>query len=185
MRIISGKFKGRKIFEPVDLKTRPLKDLTKESIFNIIKHSNLIKVDIENSNILDLFSGTGSFGLECISRGASKVTFFENYKSVIKILKKNIHNFGCEKKTNIIEKDIFNKKKFYFDEKFEIIFLDPPYKEKKITNIINRIYELDIIKKNGIIILHRHKREKDKFPNKFKPFIEKNYGISNPILEAE
>ena len=182
MRIISGKFKGRKIFEPVDLKTKPLKDLTKESIFNIIKHSNLIKVDIENSNILDLFSGTGSFGLECISRGASKVTFFENYKSVIKILKKNIHNFGCEKKTNIIEKDIFNKKKFYFDEKFEIIFLDPPYKEKKITNIINRIYELDIIKKNGIIILHRHKREKDKFPNKFKPFIEKNYGISKIIF---
>ena len=182
MRIISGKFKGRKIFEPVDLKTRPLKDLTKESIFNIIKHSNLIKVDIENSNILDLFSGTGSFGLECISRGASKVTFFENYKSVIKILKKNIHNFGCEKKTNIIEKDIFNKKKFYFDEKFEIIFLDPPYKERKITNIINRIYELDIIKKNGIIILHRHKREKDKFPNKFKPFIEKNYGISKFIF---
>ena len=182
MRIISGKFKGRKIFEPVDLKTRPLKDLTKESIFNIIKHSNLIKVDIENSNILDLFSGTGSFGLECISRGASKVTFFENYKSVIKILKKNIHNFGCEKKTNIIEKDIFNKKKFYFDEKFEIIFLDPPYKEKKITNIINRIYELDIIKKNGIIILHRHKREKDKFPNKFKLLIVKKYGISKIIF---
>ena len=182
MRIISGKFKGRKIFEPIDLKTRPLKDLTKESIFNIIKHSNLIKVDIENSNILDLFSGTGSFGLECISRGASKVTFFENYKSVIKILKKNIHNFGCEKKTKIIEKNIFNKEKFYFDEKFEIIFLDPPYKEKKITNIINRIYELDIIKKNGIIILHRHKREKDKFPNKFKPFIEKNYGISKIIF---
>ena len=182
MRIISGKFKGRKIFEPIDLKTRPLKDLTKESIFNIIKHSNLIKVNIENSNILDLFSGTGSFGLECISRGASKVTFFENYKSVIKTLKKNIHNFGCEKKTNIIEKDIFNKKNFYFDEKFEIIFLDPPYKERKIINIINRIYELDIIKKNGIIILHRHKREKDKFPNKFKPFIEKNYGISKIIF---
>ena len=182
MRIISGKFKGRKIFEPIDLKTRPLKDLTKESIFNIIKHSNLIKVNIDNSNILDLFSGTGSFGLECISRGASKVTFFENYKSVIKTLKKNIHNFGCEKKTNIIEKDIFNKKNFYFDEKFEIIFLDPPYKERKIINIINRIYELDIIKKNGIIILHRHKREKDKFPNKFKPFIEKNYGISKIIF---
>ena len=182
MRIISGKFKGRKIFEPIDLKTRPLKDLTKESIFNIIKHSNLIKVNIDNSNILDLFSGTGSFGLECISRGASKVTFFENYKSVIKTLKKNIHNFGCEKKTNIIEKDIFNKKNFYFDEKFEIIFLDPPYKERKIINIINRIYELDIIKKNGIIILHRHKREKDKFPNKFKPLIEKKYGISKIIF---
>ena len=182
MRIISGKFKGRKIFEPIDIKTRPLKDLTKESIFNIIKHSNLIKINIENSNILDLFSGTGSFGLECISRGASKVTFFENYKLAIKILKKNIHNFGCKKKSNIVEKDIFDKKNFHFDEQFEIIFLDPPYKEKRVTNIINIIYELNILKKNGIIILHRHKKEKDKFPDKFKPFLEKNYGISKIIF---
>ena len=66
MRIISGKYKGKKILQPKDLTTRPLKDLTKESIFNIIIHSNKFNVKIKNSNILDLFSGVGSFGLECL-----------------------------------------------------------------------------------------------------------------------
>ena len=65
MRIISGIFKGKKIYEPEDLKTRPLKDLTKESIFNIINHSNKFQVNLKNANVLDLFSGVGSFGIDC------------------------------------------------------------------------------------------------------------------------
>ena len=90
MRIISGDFRGKKIIEPKDIKTRPLKDLTKESIFNIINHSNKIKINLKNSNILDLFSGVGSFGIECLSRGARYVTFVENYNGVLNILKKNL-----------------------------------------------------------------------------------------------
>ena len=70
MRIISGKFRGKKIIHPKDKSTRPLKDLTKESIFNIINHSNLINIKIEESHILDLFSGVGSFGIEFLSHGA-------------------------------------------------------------------------------------------------------------------
>ena len=73
MRIISGYLKGKKIAEPNSKQTRPLKDLTKESIFNILQHNKLIKIKIEESKILDLFSGVGSFGLECISRGAKYV----------------------------------------------------------------------------------------------------------------
>ena len=90
MRIISGKFKGKKIYEPKDTKTRPLKDLTKESLFNIINHSNKFKIEIEQAVILDLFSGVGSFGIECLSRGVKKVVFIENYAEVISILKKNL-----------------------------------------------------------------------------------------------
>ena len=86
MRIIAGDYKGRKIFEPIDKETRPLKDLTKESIFNIIEHSKNAKISIKKSNVLDVFSGTGSFGLECISRGASKVYFIEQHRPSIKIL---------------------------------------------------------------------------------------------------
>mgnify|MGYP000689701362 FL=1 len=70
MRIISGEFKKKKILSPNNSNTRPLKDLTKESIFNIIKHTKKFKVKLENSNILDLYSGIGSFGIECISRKA-------------------------------------------------------------------------------------------------------------------
>ena len=73
MRIISGNFRGKKIIEPKDKQTRPLKDLTKESIFNIMIHSNKFQINIEDSNILDLFSGVGSFGIECLSRNAKYV----------------------------------------------------------------------------------------------------------------
>ena len=88
MRIISGLFKGKKILEPKDNKTRPLKDLTKESIFNIIRHSNKFEISLTNSYILDLFSGVGSFGIECLSRGVKKVIFIENYIGVTPLLKK-------------------------------------------------------------------------------------------------
>ena len=97
MRIISGNLKGKKLLQPRDKLTRPLKDLTKESIFNIIQHSNKFNVKIENSNILDLFSGIGSFGLECLSRKASYVSFIENYKEVLPVLKKKYSHFKLSK----------------------------------------------------------------------------------------
>ena len=78
MRIIGGKFKGKKLLEPKDKETRPLKDLTKESIFNIINHSNKFSIEIKKAYVLDLFSGVGSFGIECLSQGAGHVTFIEN-----------------------------------------------------------------------------------------------------------
>ena len=90
MRIIGGNFKGKKIITPIDKSTRPLKDMVRESIFNIIEHSKNEFVNLDGSKILDLFSGTGSFGIECISRGAEKVIFFENYINSIKVLKKKL-----------------------------------------------------------------------------------------------
>ena len=179
MRIISGKSKGKKIFDPKDINTRPLKDLTKESIFNIIIHSNKFNLELENSNVLDLFSGVGSFGLECLSRGSKNVTFVENYNNVLPILKKNILNLGYQDNTLIVEKNILNQLNFKnFDGKFDIIFMDPPYKEKGLNKLIIDIIEAKIIKENGIIIIHRHKKEEDEFLKKFKIIEEKTYGIS-------
>ena len=139
MRIVGGKFKRKKLIIPIDKKTRPLKDLVKESIFNLIHHSNKFNVKIENSRILDLFSGSGSFGLETISRGAKIVYFFENYSGALKILKKNIFNLNCDQNSKIFEEDCFK----YFEKNkpligdFDIIFIDPPYKENKINNLIS------------------------------------------------
>ncbi len=183
MRIISGDLKGKKILLPKDKLTRPLKDLTKESIFNIIKHSKLIDVSVEKANVLDLFSGIGSFGLECLSRGALFVTFLENYNEALTILKKNISNMNQQNFSHIVEKDIFLENTLkLLNNKFDIIFMDPPYKEKKVSNILNTITKLDLLKKNGVIIIHRHKKEEDIFPEKFKIIISKNYGISKIIF---
>ena len=88
MRVIGGKLKGKLINNPTDKNTRPLKDMVRESIFNILEHSNNEKINLNNSIIMDLFSGSGSFGIECLSRGVKKVYFYENYKPSLKILKK-------------------------------------------------------------------------------------------------
>ena len=131
MRIISGNSKGKKVFDPKDLNTRPLKDLTKESIFNILIHSNKFNIILHNSDVLDLFSGVGSFGLECLSRESRHVTFVENYENVLVILRKNILNLGYQEKSLIVEKDIINNLNLKsIKKKFDIIFLDPPYKKK-------------------------------------------------------
>ena len=183
MRIISGNFKGKKILQPKDKTTRPLKDLTKESIFNIILHSNKFNINIKNSNILDLFAGVGSFGIECLSRGSSSLTFIENYKKALLILKRNISNLNCQNISLIIEKNISNNFKLnIFEKKFDIIFMDPPYKEKNLAILIKKIIESDILNKNGIIIIHRHKKEKDVFPKNFNILEEKTYGISKIIF---
>ena len=184
MRIISGYLKGRKISLPKDKFTRPLKDLTKESIFNIIQHSNLVKFNLEKSKILDLFSGVGSFGLECISRGAQKVIFCENYTPAIKILNKNILDFGCKKKTEVITKDIFNIKNLeqFYNKKFDLIYLDPPYKEEKLSNLLNDIFSLKLLNNKGIIIIHRQNKEKQDYPKKLNILKIKTYGISKIIF---
>ena len=183
MRIISGSFKGKKILEPKDKKTRPLKDLTKESIFNIIKHSNKFKIDFLNAYILDLFSGVGSFGIECLSRGVKKVIFVENYQGVISILKKNLLSFKSFQNYEIIEKDVYNKKTFLkIRDKFDIIFIDPPYKDKNLESLINEILDKKILNKEGIIILHRHKNETDTFPSNLQIIEKKIYGISKIIF---
>ena len=109
MRIISGKYKGKKLHQPIDISTRPLRDIVKESIFNLLTHSNNIRIDLNDAYVLDLFSGTGSFGLECISRGARKVVFCENYKPVLAILKKNINSLNEIKNIEIKTENIFNK----------------------------------------------------------------------------
>ena len=183
MRIIGGQFKGRKILTPVDKKTRPLKDLAKESIFNIIKHSKKFKINLKDSDILDLFSGVGSFGIECLSRGAKSVVFVENYDGVLPILKKNLYDLKSTQNYEIIEKNIVDSDIFSnLKKKFNIIFLDPPYKDKNLENLLKNIYDEKILNNNGIIIIHRHKNEKDIIPKQYKVIEEKKYGISKIIF---
>ena len=183
MRIISGNFKGKKILAPRDKGTRPLKDLTKESIFNIILHSNKFNQKIKDANILDIFSGVGSFGLECLSREASSVTFVENYKKVLPILKKNVLSLNYLKKPKILEKDAFNQLDLNtLSDKFDIIFMDPPYKEKLLSELLKKILEANILNEEGVIIIHRHKNENDNLDKFFNIIEEKNYGISKIIF---
>ena len=180
MRIISGKFRGTRLFMPLNKETRPLKDITKEAIFNTLHHSTKFLLKIKNANILDLFSGTGSFGLECLSREADKITFVENNQNALKILLKNINKLKIKKKTKVINISVFdhllNLKNT--NNKFDFIFLDPPYKEQNTFELINNVYKSNTLKNNGIIILHRNKKSENKYPKSFRIMDVKHYGIS-------
>lgn len=184
MRIIGGILKGRKIFQPNDKETRPLRDLVRESIFNLIAHSNKFNCRVENSNILDLFCGVGSFGIECVSRNAKKVTFIENYKNTLQVLKRNILSLKIKDKIKLNEKNCFEflSSKSLIKEKFDIIFLDPPYREEKINFLLDKIKQKKILNENGILIIHRHKKDRIKITNKIKILEERNYGISKIII---
>ena len=125
MRIISGKLKGKSISFIRSAMTRPLKDSVKENIFNIIAHSNLLNINLNKSNILDLYSGVGSFGLECLSRGADKVVFIEKDKIAVTTLNINLKTLSIKEKAKVVNEkivDFLNRKQF---EKFDIFFLIP------------------------------------------------------------
>jgi len=184
MRIISGNFKGYKLFMAKNKSTRPLKDSARESIFNLLTHSNNILFKLDNSNILDLYAGTGSFGLECLSRNAKSVCFVENEKEAYNTLKKNIEKMKIKKQTRLFFSDVFtlmNKTKFS-SEKFNLIFCDPPFREINIKKLIKLIFENNFLDPNGIIILHRDKKTKDIFPDCFSILDERIYGISKVIF---
>jgi 16S rRNA (guanine966-N2)-methyltransferase len=190
MRIISGKFKGIKLLLPINKKTRPLKDMVRESIFNFLTHSNKISFKLENSIILDLYSGTGSFGLECLSREAKRIVFIEKDEEAIKFLEKNILKLKEKKSVEIFCSNVFDlieKKHDYIlsGSGADLIFCDPPFKDNNIIELSNLIFSKKILKKNGIIIFHRHKNTKENLSDSFKIIDERIYGISKIIFGQE
>ena len=157
MRVIGGKLKGKLINNPTDRTTRPLKDMVRESIFNILEHSRDEKIKFKNDIVLDLFSGSGSFGIECLSRGVKEVYFFENYKPSLKVLEKNIKDLEIDKNSVINEINAY---------------------EISTENIDN----LKIAHKSTLIIIHRNKKFKENFIKEFKILREKTYGLSKIIF---
>ena len=183
MRIISGKFKGKKLIQPIDKKTRPLKDMAKESIFNLLVHSKYSNFKFEKKNILDLFSGSGSFGIECLSRNANHVTFIENYKEALDILKENLNNLKKNNNYDLIERDIYDKNTYnHIYKTFDLIFIDPPFKDNDLKDIFLLILKKEILTKKGLVIIHRNVKSKDIFPEDFEVIDTRTYGISKIIV---
>ena len=176
--------KGTGLYLTKNKNTRPLKDLVRESIFNLLTHSKKILLELKQSNVLDLYAGAGSFGLECLSRQAKSVCFIEKKKDAIEILEKNIEKLKVKNKIKIFFNDIFEliEKQNIFKSKFDLIFCDPPFKDTNIEKLIELIFNKNLLNKNGVIILHRSKATKEKLPNYFEIVDERTYGISKIIF---
>lgn len=164
MRIISGKYKGKKLLGDNIDGTRPTMDRVKESLFGIIQNN------IKNSICLDLFAGSGSLGIEALSNGAKNCYFIDNNKIVIDTLNKNTLNIEG---SIIIKDDYLNALNNLKNIKFDIIFLDPPYKLNLIQSSLNKIKEYNLLNENGIIVCEY---ESEQFNIDYEIIKEKKYG---------
>ena len=142
MRVITGSAKGRKLAGPVKTDIRPTSDMIKEAIFNIIQF------DIEGSRVLDLFAGTGQMGIEAASRGASSVTFVDESRKAVNLIKTNLERCGLNGRIVSADSTAF------LDgcEQFDVIFIDPPYSGGLARKCAEKILEFDILSESGIMI---------------------------------
>lgn len=175
MRVISGEYRGKKLETLEGTNTRPTLDRVKEALFNIIQ------AQILDANVLDLFAGSGSLGIEALSRGAKHAVLCDHYFEAIKIINKNIEATRYIEKSTIINKDymLALKQISKLDKKFNIVFLDPPYKSDFGIKAINELINLDLIAEDGIIILETDDEniKKEVEENKqIKIYDERKYG---------
>jgi 16S rRNA (guanine966-N2)-methyltransferase len=183
MRIISGSLKGKKVDFLKSTTTRPLRDFVKESIFNVIEHSNLINISLKNVNVLDLYSGIGSFGIECISRGAKKSTFIESDIKALTILKKNLHDLKILNHSEVLGTKVISfLNQLNNKNKFEFFFFDPPFAEDFFIKDLSIIKNLKIYSKNHLIVIHREKKSDDDLSKIINIILTKKYGRSKIIF---
>ena len=148
MRVISGKARGVNLKTPDGVLTRPTIDRVKEALFSIINF------DIPASNVLDLFGGTGQLGIEALSRGAKSAVFVDQRDDACKLIKENLRRTKLEQDAKVVRMDYLDYLKRCKD-KFDIIFLDPPYAEVFLENALKCITEIDILQSGGIIVAER------------------------------
>ena len=145
MRVITGTARGRRLLEPEGMDTRPTTDRVKEGIFSSIQF------EIEGRRVLDLFGGTGQMGIEALSRGAAHCTFLDLRKEAVGVIRENLKRTGFAEEAAVVQGDylaFLTRCK----EKFDLIFLDPPYGTGMLEKAMEIITEIDIVSENGIIV---------------------------------
>lgn len=161
MRVISGKYKGLKLVSnnKIDSKrqefvTRPTSDRVKETIFNMLQNSFHLRLD--SMSFLDIFSGSGAIGIEAISRGSELVYFIDNDYEACRLIKYNLAKLSQGEGLGSVEANVLKKnfldENLLLEKKFDIIFLDPPYDKFTSENVFQRLLEMDVIKKDTLIV---------------------------------
>jgi 16S rRNA (guanine966-N2)-methyltransferase len=155
MRITSGTLKGRRLKSPGSLKIRPPLDQLKQSVFNILAG------EIEGKSVLDLFSGTGSFGLEALSRGAAKVVFVDSSFKACRLLKENLATLKAEESARVICGKVNQQIEELNNQgyRFELVFVDPPFAANLCQKTLDKIAESGILSQVSLVVVHHHTKE--------------------------
>ena len=158
MRIISGEFKSRLINVPDSKLIRPMTDRVRETLFNLLNN----KIDFDGIKVLDIYSGSGSLGIECISRGASEVHFVEKNFPIYKNLLQNIDSLGIREKCVVHKMEVLKFVNSFSEMNFDLILADPPFFKDDIYEVIKNILTNNFLNKNGFMIVERSIQTKEK-----------------------
>jgi len=183
INIIGGKFKRKKINVP-NADVRPTSSIKREAIFSILESlalKNIYEI-YKDKCFIDLYAGSGAFGLEAISRGASFSYFYENKKEVINILNKNCKSICQKNQYLVLNQDLMELEKLKIEYSLSAIFIDPPYKLNSYEFILKKIIKSNILEKNSIIIMEAYKNISINIPSTLKIIKEKNFGITKLIF---
>ena len=152
MRIIRGKYKTRYYRFPKGFPSRPTTDFAKEGLFNVLEHQ-FISDEME---ILDLCAGTGNIAMEFLSRELGNVLAVDSNFNCVRHIKTMSHKFGCEKELKVLKSDVL---KFLgkTEKSFDLIFADPPYAYEHHTEIINTVFERNLLNKDGVLVMEHGK----------------------------
>jgi 16S rRNA (guanine966-N2)-methyltransferase len=155
MRIIGGEFRGRKIKQPPFEAVRPTKDQVREAVFNVIAEK------VPGSKVLDIFAGSGAYGLEALSRGAEECVFVEKRSQCSRVITENIRLLGIVERTKIKTKDALKTLELFGKngERFDLIFSDPPYNKGMGKKTLIMVSHYDILKPAGLLIIEHHRSE--------------------------
>ncbi len=152
MRVISGLYKGRVLRTVKDLSVRPATDRVKQTLFDMLAN----RIDLDGARVLDLFAGSGSLGIEALSRGASHVTFVEMDSRASDFIGKNLDMLGCKQETPIVQMDaraFINHSK----EKFDLVFADPPYSYEETPDLPGMIFGAGLVNAGGYLLIEHAK----------------------------
>jgi len=176
MRIVGGKFKGRKLTAPEGLDTRPTSDRARESIFNILEHQSWGRAALRGGRVLDVFAGTGALGLEAFSRGASHVTFMDNAEAAMRALRINAKDMGSRHEINAMRVDATAPAPA--EETCNLVFMDAPYKSDLTDRAIAALIQKGWIKNGTLFVIEKPKKEKWQIPAGFEEKDLRKYGAA-------
>lgn len=159
IRIISGKFKGKRMYPPADLPAKPTMDKAKEGLFNILTHH----IEWEDTTWLDLFAGTGNISYEALSRGVSHVTLVEQDKKCVQFIKKQVQLLKINEQVTLIQQNVWDFIAQPCKSPYTVVFLDPPYHLPEQDKIITQLFENNFVLPQGLVILeHESSKSFDK-----------------------
>jgi 16S rRNA (guanine966-N2)-methyltransferase len=177
MRIIAGIHRGRILASPRDLSVRPTTDRAKQTIFDILTN----RIDLDGLQVLDLFAGTGSLGLEAISRGAGSVTFVDSSRDSLALLKKNVSALHCEDRCTMYQADVF----WYLkntQSRYDLVFADPPYRLEKIGTIPTALHDSGVLKQRAFVVMEYSRESAIELDETIYDVLRKPFGQTTVLI---